>query len=191
MKTPRRDVPMRKDDLVVQEMGDGLMIYDPDLHRAHSLNRTAALVFKRLDGKSDIRDVSRHVGKALGRAQSEQIVSSAVNKLGVAGLLRPGAPFPRRSMLRGLAAGLLPVVVSIAVPPAANAQSGFPLGDSCLGGSECASGECASGFCCETSCLGGVCDDTGNCTGTANGAPCTASDQCASGLCSAGICVAP
>lgn len=140
--------PARKEDLIVQKLGDEAIVYDRAAHRAHSLNRTAALVFEKLDGKHDLEAISRHVGKALGRAPRKQIVDTAVNELAAADLLRPGASLPRRSVLRGLAAGLVPVVVSIAVPPAAQAQScvadGFPC--SYPGGS----GECCYGLqCCD------------------------------------------
>lgn len=138
----------RKDDLIVQKLGEEAIVYDRSSHRAHSLNRTAALVFEKLDGRHSLDAVARHVGKALGRAPQKEIVSATVNDLAAADLLRPGASLPRRSVLRGLAAGLVPVVVSIAVPPAAHAQScvadGFPC--SYPG----ASGECCYGLqCCD------------------------------------------
>ena len=189
-------VPERKDDLIVQKLGDEVIVYDRASHRAHSLNRTAALVFEKLDGKNDLAGVARQVGKALGRTQSEEIVTSAVNRLAAAGLLQPGAPLPplpRRSVLRGLAAGLLPVVVSITVPPAANAQSGnLPKGAPCSPG-QCDTGlfcDGATSVCCESPCAAGlgVCIG-GECTGLPAGAPCTIGDtQCASGLCTTGVC---
>lgn len=138
--TRKSETPARKDDLIVQKLGDEAIVYDRASHRAHSLNRTAALVFEKLDGKHDLEAVSRHVGKALGRASRKQIVDAAVNQLAAADLLRPGASLPRRSVLRGLAAGLLPVVVSIAVPPAAHAQSCTPDGLSCTYSFECCYG---------------------------------------------------
>ncbi len=127
-------VPERRDDLIVQKLGDEVVVYDPVSHRAHSLNRTAALVFEKLDGKNDLAGVARHVGKALGPSPHKEIVASAVNELAAADLLRPGAKLPRRSVLRGLAAGLLPVVVSIAVPPAAAAASCIPFLGACVYG---------------------------------------------------------
>jgi len=131
--------PARKDDLIVQKVGDEAIVYDLATHRAHSLNRTAALVFERLDGDQDLASIARQVGKALGRPAQKEIVATALNELAAADLLRPGAALPRRAVLRGLAAGLLPVVVSIAVPPAASAQSCVPEFGPCtyLGGECC------------------------------------------------------
>lgn len=145
MASKRSTAPERKENLLVQKLGDEVIVYDRTSHRAHSLNRTAALVFEKLDGKHDLPGVARHVGKALGRSRQEEIVANAVNDLAAADLLRPGAVLPRRSLLRGLAAGLLPVVVSIAVPPAAAAASCVALGDPCSSSSECCSYLCDYG----------------------------------------------
>lgn len=142
MASKRNRVPERRDDLIVQKLGDEVIVYDRVSHRAHSLNRTAALVFEKLDGKNDLAGVARHVGKSLGRSPQKEMVASAVNELAAADLLRPGASLPRRSILRG-AAGLLPVVMSIAVPPAAAAASCVLEFGPCTYTSEC----CAGFFC--------------------------------------------
>lgn len=123
MATRKNTLPTRRDDLIVQKVGDEVIVYDVNSHRAHSLNRTASLVFEKLDGKRPVESVAKDLGKALGQPHSKELVAAAVNELTAADLLRPGAALPRRSVLRGLAAGLLPVVVSIAVPTAASAQS--------------------------------------------------------------------
>ena len=137
MASKMRTVPERRDDLIVQKVGEEVIVYDQVSHRAHSLNKTAALVFGKLDGKTDLGGVARHVGKALGRSPQRDIVDAAVNELASADLLRPGAALPRRSALRGLAVGLLPVVVSIAVPPAAAAASCVALGGPCVSSADC------------------------------------------------------
>ena len=153
MASKPNTVPERRDDLIVQKVGDEVIVYDRVSHRAHSLNRTAALVFEQLDGKNDLAGVARHVGKSLGRSPQKAIVASAVNELAAADLLRPGATLPRRTVLRGLAAGLLPVVVSIAVPPAAAAMSCIPTFGACVYGVDVCCDPCpcldlGSGFTC-------------------------------------------
>lgn len=122
----------RRDGLIVQKLGDEAIVYDRVSHRAHSLNRTAALVFDKLDGKTDLAGIGRQVGKALGPVPKDEIVAAAVNELASADLLRPGSSLPRRTVLRGLAAGLLPVVATIAVPSAAAAGSCLTYGDPCI-----------------------------------------------------------
>jgi len=139
--------PERKDDLIVQKLGEETIVYDRSSHRAHSLNRSAALVFEKLDGKRDLAGVARELGKTLGEARRADIVATAMNELAAADLLKPGADLPRRTVLRGLAAGLAPVVMTIAVPSAANALSCTPDGDSCSGDTECCSNYCyGSGY---------------------------------------------
>jgi hypothetical protein len=147
MPNKRNTVPERRDDLIVQKLGEEVIVYDRTSHRAHSLNRTAALVFEKLDGKNDLAGVARHLGKALGGSRQKDIVASAVNELAAADLLRPGAALPRRLVLRGLAAGLLPVVASIVVPAAASALSCVDPGYPCFSDPECCSGSCSSYGC--------------------------------------------
>ncbi len=142
----KTEAPLRKDDLLVQKLGDETIVYDVSAHRAHSLNRTAGLVFEKLDGKKNLEEVSRGLGKALGRPPEAALVSAAINELAAADLLQPGTALPRRSVLRGLAVGLLPVVVSLSVPPAASAQSCTPDGGACSYGG--ALGECCYGLSC-------------------------------------------
>lgn len=145
---PRKSttVPARRDDLIVQKLGEEVIVYDRVSHQAHSLNRTASVVFEKLDGKRPLESVAKDLGKALGRPPQKELVDATVNELASAGLLRPGASLPRRSVLRGLAAGLLPVVASLAVPPAAAAASCAAYGGSCLYDSDC----CAGLYCIQT-----------------------------------------
>lgn len=137
-------IPGRKDGLLVQRIGEEVIVYDLVAHRAHSLNRTASLVFEKLDGKHPLDGVAKDLGKALGQPPSKGLVAAAVHELASADLLAKGASLPRRSLLRGLAAGLVPVVVSIAVPVAAAAQSCTAEFGSCTNGG----GECCPGLDC-------------------------------------------
>jgi len=135
-------LPERKADLLVQKVGEELIVYDRVSHQAHSLNRTASVVFEKLDGKRPLESVAKDLGKVLGRAPQKALVDATVNELASAGLLREGSSLPRRSVLRGLAAGLLPVVASITVPSAAAAASCLPDGDSCVYGADCCGLSC-------------------------------------------------
>jgi hypothetical protein len=141
MADAKRVAPVRKGGLVVQDLGDEVIVYDPLSHRAHALNRTAALVFERLDGKHDINAVARHVGQALEMPPQRALVTAAVNELSAASLLAtPVDALPRRAMLRGLAAGLTPLVISVSVPAAAGAGSCLNLEDTCVSPSDCCAG---------------------------------------------------
>lgn len=141
----KRLAPLKKDGLVVQNLGDESIVYDPVSHRAHALNRVAALVFERLDGKHDIDALARQVGRALERPPQKALVTAAVNELAAASLLEtPIDALPRRAMLRGLAAGLTPLVISVAVPAAGGAASCLPPSGICV-----VTAECCDGLSCE------------------------------------------
>ena len=45
----------RHDRLVVEQIGDEILIYDTVNNCAHTLNRTAALVWKLCDGKRTVK----------------------------------------------------------------------------------------------------------------------------------------
>jgi hypothetical protein len=120
---PRR----RVEGLLIRELPGELLVYDLEEHRAHCLNRAAALVFERSDGETSVRDLARMLHRELGAPADEGWVELALEKLGEAGLLREvsdeparsGARPSRREMLRraGLAsAAALPIVLSIVAP---------------------------------------------------------------------------
>jgi hypothetical protein len=159
MATRKSKGPERREDLIVQKLGDEVIVYDRLSHRAHSLNKPAALVFEKLDGKHDLASIGRHVGQSLGKSRQDDIVTSAVNELAAADLLRPGASLPRRAALRGLAASIIPVVVSIAVPAAAAAESCVAEFGPCYGPF---SSECCPGLDCVDQGSGYQCTDLGS-----------------------------
>ena len=133
--------PVKKNGLVVQDLGDEVIVYDPVSHRAHALNRAAALVFERLDGKHTIEAIARHVGRAFEKSPQKALVTAAINELAASGLLEtPLDALPRRVMLRGLAAGLTPLVISVSVPAAAAAQSCLNAFATCVLPTDCCAG---------------------------------------------------
>ena len=134
----------RRSGLLVRELPDEVLVYDLEQHRAHCLNRTAALVFKNADGTRTRAELVR----ALGPGASEEIVALALEELQAAGLLLPLPPEPqaaegrsRREGARrvGLAAAiLLPAVITMVAPTPAEASAsctnncqGKPVGTLC------------------------------------------------------------
>src|SRR5574341_33574 len=115
----------REDRLVVQEVSDEVLVYDLDRHKAHCLNRTAALVWRHCDGRTTVAEMAALLRNELGCPVEEAVVWSALDRLGRAHLLRGRLTPPagvarlsRREMMRKLAlAGglsvLLPAVASI------------------------------------------------------------------------------
>lgn len=146
----------RRSKLLVRELAEEVLVYDEETHRAHCLNRTAALVWKHCDGKTPVSLIADRVGKQLSSKASDNLIWLALDQLAEFGLLTAGAPrqvapdsISRRKMLRrlGLAAAVaLPLVTSIVSPTAAQAQS---CGTPCTEDTQCPDGQGCVGGCCE------------------------------------------
>jgi hypothetical protein len=130
----------RREELVIEEFADEILVYDLKRHRGHCLNSTAALVWRRCDGRTTVAEVAATLQKELslpaGEA-GEAVVWLALDRLTRAQLLMARVTVPesrarrsrrasssRRALIR--AAGisfLLPMVESIVAPHAAEAAS--------------------------------------------------------------------
>lgn len=138
--------------LVVRALVDETLVYDVEGHRAHCLNRTAALVWGLCDGQSTVSRIAERAGARLSARVPEELVRLALEQLDDRGLLAPCElrPAPaadlvsRRAMVRrlGLAAAVsLPLVTSIISPTPVMAQS--PCNEtSCPPGTTCQAGVC-------------------------------------------------
>ena len=132
----------RKDGLVVTELPDELLVYDLERHKAHCLNPTAALVFKRCDGRTSVKQIARALSRELDVAPDERLVWLSLERLEKAHLLeaRPAPPlaaggYSRRDLVRrvGIAVATLPVVATVLAPtPAAAVATCIPA-SSCTG----------------------------------------------------------
>jgi hypothetical protein len=137
----------RHDKLLVQELGDELVVYDQERHRAHRLNRAAALVWRHCDGRTTVAELTALLRAELNVSADEEVVWFALDCLRKAGLLRERLPRPpaaasgisRRQVVRRLGrtaavALLVPAVTTVvALMPA----HGKPRGDgicTCLSG---------------------------------------------------------
>jgi hypothetical protein len=150
----------RTNGLVIRELSNETVVYDTTTHRAHCLNRTAALVFRHADGSRSVSDLALLVAGDATDLEEES-VGAALEHLSEAGLLMGPAPrasdTSRREVLRqvGLGAVLLaPVVTSLLVPSPAEAAatciqqaacSSTNIGQSCYvsnPGAECPTKTC-------------------------------------------------
>lgn len=148
----------RTDDLVVQELGDELLIYDRRTDVAHCLSEVAAVVWRTCEGGASSDEmVQRMTAQGLagqgGRVDAEELAQTAASELEEKGLLECHGSradlISRRHALRrmagvGMAAVAAPLVVSAAVPKPAEA-AGSPLscrqaGQSCNNGGTVNSG---------------------------------------------------
>jgi hypothetical protein len=178
----RHDTPRaRTSGLVVKAVADEVLVYDLDRHRAHSLNRAAAAVWRRLDGRTSVTELARRLHEDLGTPADESTVWLALKELDRAHLLEAPLRVPavqglsRRQWLRrvGVAAGasavLVPTVSSV-VAPHAYAQASGCANPSCPEFVLCPNTQCpcvttTEGTACIELCLASpdFCTGTGDC----------------------------
>jgi hypothetical protein len=144
----------RTNRLVTRDLGDELLVYDLERHKAYCLNQVAMQVFRHCDGETTIPDMTRRIGHALGLPVDERAVRLGLARLHKAHLLDSAVaqmfPTSRREMLRTLgraAVVVVPLVTAITVPTSAQAASGcLPFGSPCTG-----PGQCCPPFSCNAS----------------------------------------
>jgi Coenzyme PQQ synthesis protein D (PqqD) len=155
----------RTDGLVVNELPEEFVIYDRGSHKAHCLNKTAALVWRRCDGRTTPariallvgRDLQTHVGEdlvwyALGQLAKDDLLTEKVvpGAPAVAAAATAGVKLSRRELVRrlGLAAVVaLPLITTIVAPtPVEAAASGCVdcNGILCCPPADCVNGACVS-----------------------------------------------
>lgn len=117
----------RVEGLTWADAGEDLVIYDAEPMHYHSLNATAAAVWRLCDGRRTVSRIAAETGFAT------PVVELAVADLGDLGLLQSpetswNAGMTRRRVLKLAAAGgvgavAIPVIASMTAPNAASAQS--------------------------------------------------------------------
>ena len=87
-ETNRTVTPLaRKNDLVIQELPDEVLVYDRETDRAHCLNKTAALIWQQCDGQTDVATIAGRLGNELNAPSDERMVWFALDQLNRDGLL--------------------------------------------------------------------------------------------------------
>jgi hypothetical protein len=158
----------RSTDLIVDAIGEELLVYDKLSNRAHSLNSVGAAVWKACDGSRSSAGIAVHAG--LDPAAVELALDNLAELDLISGHQRTG--ISRRTALRRItvgAAGLavaLPVIRSITAPTAAMALYGCTPSEGVCGESKPA--------CCE----GSYCSAFGTCLSGSGGGGCSVSTQC-------------
>lgn len=136
----------RSSDLVIEDSGEELLVYDQRKDIAHRLNATAATVWRHCDGARTVEQLVDVLHESVGELADEDLVMISLDQLAEAGLLEEAperaaeeARLSRRRFIRkvgvvGSAAMVLPVVHSIVAPTPASAQSGSPTSSCYCGG---------------------------------------------------------
>lgn len=161
----------RNENIIVQEIGDEVMIYDTVTDKAFCLNATCAVIFNHCDGRTTFERIRRQYG------YTDEIIHFALGELERIDLLAAGtndyfAGLSRREVIKkvGLSSMVaIPLISSLAAPRAAQAASGTRAnGVNCNTNNQCASNRCGfNGFgptCC-TSNPRGACTNFRDCCG--------------------------
>jgi hypothetical protein len=135
----------RREGILVQELSEEILVYDLENHKAHCLNKTAAIVWEHCNGKNSIRDIALALAIDLNTQADETMVWYALDQLGKSRLLEKRISQPerkprmsRRELVKraGIAAMIaVPVVTSILAPKAL--ASAGSCGSICSGTQDC------------------------------------------------------
>ena len=116
---------LNRDQLVVEDLGTELMIYDQKRNRAFCLNQKAAFVWQQCDGKTTVREIAAKLAQSSGETIHENVVQFALQSLSQDGLLEPSNFEPvvpvgitRRQVMQKIgvrAAVALPLVTALMV----------------------------------------------------------------------------
>ncbi|MGI9035503.1 MAG: PqqD family protein [Pyrinomonadaceae bacterium] len=188
----------RKSDIVVQDFGNEILIYDLKENKAFSLNKTSAMIWQFCDGQKTVSDIARNMSGKLDSTVTEDFVWLALEQLKRDKLLENGSEIPsdfgglsRREAIRKVGFATLvalPLVSSLVAPTSAHAQSlncsatPYPNGCACTALAQCRTGCCSRVPGQPRTCV------TANqgATGTACGVNCDCVGSCCvSGICSA------
>ena len=156
----------RREDLIVEELPNEVLVYDLNTDKAHCLNRTAALIWKNCDGEKTEGEIAGLLEQELKFPVSTQVVMLGLEELSGYGLLQedasvaPQARVSRRRLIKqlGLTAAIgLPIIISITAPTAAQAGGSVPpdpcianpraQGCPCQSDADCDSANCNVGIC--------------------------------------------
>ncbi len=151
----------RQEDVLVREVAGDVVLYDRHSQKAHSLNPTAAAVWRLCDGARSVDDLTAALDVELPEEGRRRAVLLALRQLGDAGLLEEASvdgaflgAISRREAVRrigygAVVAAMVPVVASLVAPSSAEASSCREPGQTCTSSLQCCSGLCqpASGTC--------------------------------------------
>lgn len=125
----------RRNDLFSEHLGDETVIYDKLNHKAHTLNKTVAMVWESAGGDKSVDELAGVLHHELGIPADCGVVLLALEQLEAAGLLETPVEVEqgterssrrkvaRRLALAGASAALVPLVASVLAPTPAMADS--------------------------------------------------------------------
>lgn len=126
---------VRSKDILVQNLSGEVLIYDLQADKAFCLNKTCAEIYNYCDGQNTFEDIRRLSRQPI----SDELIWLAIEELNRQNLLteKRESGISRRNLLEkaAVSAVALPLIMTLAAPSAARAQStacapdGTPTGD--------------------------------------------------------------
>lgn len=146
----------RKENLVIQEAADEVLVYDLASNKAHCLNPTAAFIWRSCDGANSVDEIGQLLSSKSGSQIPAEMVWLAIDQLQEKELLSKGVSLSengqsRRDMIKKAGLGLviaLPVVASLVAPKSAMASTSC----TCV-----TSSDCTAQPGCQSTCTTGTC----------------------------------
>lgn len=148
----------RSENILTQELGDEILIYDLTGDRAFCLNRSCMMIWQECDGRKSVREIAGILSGKLNVKVTEEFIWLALGQLDKEKLMQDAPPVPasfaglsRREAIRrvGLASiAALPVITSLLAPTAIMAASpcgapvNRPRGCGCQRSTQCRPGDC-------------------------------------------------
>lgn len=167
----------RTENLTIQQLPEETLVFDHQRGKAHCLNRTAQLVWRHCDGRTDSAALAALLRQELDIAHAETVLELALEQLGQRHLLQDAPPRPsserrrsRRDLLKKMAALALPVILTVAAPRANAAGSITCVSNAdctaLIGNFSCMVGVCRNNLCTMVAAANGSVCSSGNLTGT-------------------------
>lgn len=130
----------RAADLITEQVGDELVVYDGESSEAHCLSALASAVFAAADGKTSVADLAAIASRQMHEAIDVPTVEQAITELEARGLVEVGGVSRRSFMKRSAAVGgaafagatMVTSVLTPAYGMAASLPSGVPGGYSSI-----------------------------------------------------------
>lgn len=134
--------------LIIESLGEEMVVFDRKSNKAHLLDARAAAVFRASADGALLSDLEPLMGEFAG-AKRTALTALAVKELERVGLVVTSGEvetgMSRRAILKSLgSAATLPLVVSILAPTPAAAAS---TGQNCSSAADCNGGDCSMGTC--------------------------------------------
>ncbi|MFV0390241.1 MAG: PqqD family protein [Pyrinomonadaceae bacterium] len=152
-------------DIIVQEAGTELLVYNAKTNNAYCLNATSAAIWRECDGTISSAQIALNLSKHFRLDVTTELVELSLIQLSECNLIdydksRTDTPdLSRRELIAriGFASAIaLPIITSIVAPPAANAAS-CPA-PKVAGGATCKfTCQCPTGLCCRNTIVGRIC----------------------------------